>query len=66
MRIGGRFQKSDFSLDFRHPIVLPKLHHVTMLIVINVHVKCHFASNFVLNELLVNYTGKQKKICRGA
>ena len=27
-----------------------------MLIVIDAHVKCgHFASNFVLNELLVNY-----------
>ena len=56
IRIGGRLQKSDFSFDVKHPIVLPKRHHVTMLIVIDAHVKCgHFASNFVLNELLVNY-----------
>ena len=56
MRIGGRLQKSNFSFDIKHPIVLPKRHHVTMLIVLDAHVKCgHFASNFVLNELLSKY-----------
>ena len=55
MRISRHLQKSDLSFDVKHPIVLPKRHHVTMLIVIVAHVKCgHFISNFVLNELLVN------------
>ena len=35
---------------------ITKRHHVTLLIVIDDHIKCgHFAANFVLNELLVNY-----------
>ena len=56
MRIGGRLQKSEFSFDVKHPIVLPRRHHVTGLIVMDAHLKCgHFASNFVLNELLSKY-----------
>jgi len=73
MRIGGRLQKSDFSFDRKHPIVLPKRHPVTCLIVLDAHVQCgHFGANYVLNELLSKYhvvggkaTVKQcvKKLC---
>ena len=56
MRISGRLQKSEFSFDLKHPIVLPKRHHVTGLVVMDAHVRCgHFAANFVLNELLAKY-----------
>ena len=56
LRVGGRLQKSEFSFDVKHSIVLPRRHHVTGLIVIDAHVKCgHFAANYVLNELLLTY-----------
>ena len=56
LRVGGRLQKSEFLFDVKHPIVLPRRHHVTGLIVtvIDAHVKCgHFAANYVLNKLLL-------------
>ena len=56
LRISGRLQKSEFSFDLKHPIVLPKRHHVTGLVVMDAYVRCgHFSANFVLNELLAKY-----------
>ena len=56
MRISGRLQKTEFSFDLKHPVVLPKRHHVTGLVVMDAHVRCgHFTANFVLNELLTKY-----------
>ena len=56
LRVGSRLQKSEFSFDVKHPIVLPRRHHVTGLIIVDAHVKCgHFAANYLLNELLLTY-----------
>ena len=56
MRIGCRLQKSEFLFDVKYPIVLPKRHVFTELIVLDAHIKCgRFAVNYVLNELLFKY-----------
>ena len=56
IRIGGRLHRSDLSYDFKHPIVLPRRHALTGLIIMDLHCKIgHFASGFVMNELTKNY-----------
>ena len=56
IRIGGRLQRSSLPKDFKHPIVLSKDHHVTGLIVLDVHSNYgHNASQYVLNKLRERY-----------
>ena len=56
LRIGGRLQKSDLPYDTKHPLVLPRRHCITGVIIADAHVKCgHFSVNYVLNELLLKY-----------
>ena len=55
IRIGGRLHRSDLSYDFKHPIVLPRRHALTSLIIMDLHCKIgHSASGFVINELTKN------------
>ena len=52
IRLGGRSQRSSQPMDFRHPIVLPKNHHFTGLIVQYHHAELgHNSSSYVLNIL---------------
>ena len=52
IRIGGRLQRSSLPMDFKHPIVLPKRHHVTRLIVLSAHCESgHSGAQYVLNKL---------------
>ena len=37
LRVGGRLQRSALPFDARHPVLLPKGHHVTRLLVRHVH-----------------------------
>ena len=56
LRIRGRLQKSDLPYDTKHPLVLPRRHCITGVIIADAHVKCgHFSVNYVLNELLLKY-----------
>ena len=52
IRIGGRLQRSSYPTDFKHPIVLPKRHHVTGLVIMDAHCNSgHNGSQYVLNKL---------------
>lgn len=37
LRIGGRLTNADLSRDERHPVIMPKTHHITTLIVRHYH-----------------------------
>ncbi|MCI0558466.1 MAG: hypothetical protein MN733_08220, partial [Nitrososphaera sp.] len=41
LRVGGRLQHSMLPFSARHPVILPKNHHVTALIILNEH-RLHF------------------------
>ena len=56
VRVGGRLQRSELPHNVKHPVVLPRRHHLTGLIVLETHRKCgHFANNYVANELMKTY-----------
>ena len=56
IRIGGRLQRSQLPDNVKHPVVLPKRHHLTGLIILEAHRKCgHFSNNYVMNELTSRY-----------
>lgn len=37
LRVGGRLQNSSLSFDVKHPIILPKDHHLTRLLILQTH-----------------------------
>ncbi|XP_076230300.1 uncharacterized protein LOC143176716 [Nomia melanderi] len=43
LRVGGRLQRSELPFARKHPILLPKGHHVTDLIIRETHVRYHHA-----------------------
>ena len=48
----GRLQRADAPVDFRHPIVLPRRHHLTCLVVEDFHRRIgHFGAQYVGNLL---------------
>ena len=52
VRIGGRLQRADAPVDFRHPIVLPRRHHLTGLVIEDAHRRSgHFGVQYVGNLL---------------
>ena len=57
IRVGGRLQRSStLSKDFKHPIVLPKRHQLTGIIILLYHSEFgHNSSNYVLNSLRSRY-----------
>ena len=51
LRVGGRLTRADLPYDTRHPMILPKKHHITRLIIADVHDRCrHAGVNHVLAE----------------
>lgn len=39
LRVGGRLHHADIPFDQKHPILLPRHHHITKLIIMNIHDK---------------------------
>ncbi|CAG7734860.1 unnamed protein product, partial [Allacma fusca] len=39
LRVGGRLQNSDLTQDQVHPVILPRSHHLTHLIIIDAHIR---------------------------
>ena len=33
LRVGGRLKRASFSSEFKHPVILPRKHHVTDLVI---------------------------------
>ncbi|XP_047246221.1 uncharacterized protein LOC124883254 [Girardinichthys multiradiatus] len=55
LRVGGRLKKSTLCHGFKHPIILPKDHHITMLILSHFHSKiCHQGRSQTLMEIRAN------------
>lgn len=49
LRVGGRLQNSTLDFDARHPMILPQRHHLTRLIVLDMH--CHLGHSGHLHVL---------------
>lgn len=57
LRVGGRIAQSEFCLESKHPILLPKDHKLTHLLLVDEHQK-HLHLGYRTSE--VYYTGSQK------
>ncbi|XP_066955788.1 uncharacterized protein [Macrobrachium rosenbergii] len=56
LKVGGRIRKSDIPQSARHPILLPKKHHVTTLLIQHEHeLLAHSGRNHVLSNLRQKY-----------
>ncbi|XP_032363653.1 uncharacterized protein LOC116677092 [Etheostoma spectabile] len=52
LKVGGRLRHSSLADPFKHPIVIPKEHHVTKLIIAHNHEKTkHQGKGFTTNEI---------------
>ena len=55
LRVGGRLQQASFPFEQRHPVILPKAHHVTALIIDRYHKKAkHQGNGITMNEIRSN------------
>ena len=75
LRVGGRLTRAELPYDTAHPVILPKKHHITRLIVADVHYRCCYAGrNHVLAQAQHRYWiidsrqevknwGKECKVC---
>jgi len=43
IRVGGRLRNADVPYDQKHPILLPRHHHITTLIIMDIHEKSFHA-----------------------
>ncbi len=52
IKVGGRLSHSSYSHSFKHPLILPKEHHVTELIIAHCHASVkHQGKGFTINEI---------------
>ncbi|XP_013386926.1 uncharacterized protein LOC106156278 [Lingula anatina] len=52
LRVGGRIKRVNLPRELTHPVILPKHHHVTNLIIDHYHTRCgHSGSGITLNEV---------------
>ena len=55
LRVGGRLQQTSFPFEQRHPVILPKVHHLTALIIDRYHKKVkHQGRGITMNEIRLN------------
>ncbi|XP_046548628.1 uncharacterized protein LOC124258605 [Haliotis rubra] len=55
LRVGGRIKNSNLSFSFKHPVILPRKHHVTDMIVRHFHEKLgHQGRGMTVNEIRSN------------
>lgn len=52
LRVGGRLQNAELNFDQQHPLILPKRHHITTLIIEDLHTKNLHANGQLLLSLL--------------
>ena len=56
LRVGGRMQNTNLHFDSVHQIILPRRHHLTQALVLEVHYdNAHFGHNFVLSKLMKKF-----------
>ncbi|XP_064107904.1 uncharacterized protein LOC135216464 [Macrobrachium nipponense] len=56
LKVGGRIRRSDIPQSAKHPILLPKRHHVTTLLIRHEHeLLAHSGRNHVLSNLRQEY-----------
>ena len=56
LRVGGRLDRAELPYDAAHPMILPKKHHITQLIVADVYNRCrHAGVNHVLVQVRNRY-----------
>lgn len=55
LRVGGRLKKSTLCQGLKHPLILPKDHHITKLIIAHFHAQiCHQGRSQTLMEIRSN------------
>lgn len=66
LRVGGRLRKSDLPFRMKHPIILPKKHHLTKLIIEQAHKLTLHGGPSLMSSYLKNYWifGKSEQIKR--
>ena len=56
LRVGGRLQNSSSDYQSRHQLLLPSKHHVTKLLIMDVHQSVgHLGEEYVLTSLRQKY-----------
>lgn len=66
LRVGGRLRKSDLTYRSKHPIILPKRHHLTKLVIEQAHKLTLHGGPSLMSSFLKNYWifGKSEQIKR--
>ena len=55
VRVGGRIRKAKLSFGFKHPVILPRNHHVTKLIIRHYHLQiAHQGRGMTTNAIRAN------------
>ena len=57
LRVGERLEMSNLPYDAKHPVILPKKHHISKLVITHIHNQGHhnLGVNFMLAELRQKY-----------
>ena len=57
LRVGGRLEMSNLPYDAKDPVILPKKHHISKLVIAHIHNQGHhnLGVNFTLAELRQKY-----------
>jgi len=62
-RVGGRLEMSNLPYDAKHPVVLPKKHHISKLVVAHIHDQGHHSLG--VNDTLAELSMGEKKSSDG-